>query len=83
VLFVALPSAHAPPHDFVEGASLHEAALEPSHVPPQTAGSPAHFGRTLPRGAPVTGMQLPSLPGSAHDSHCPVHGAPQHTPSAQ
>lgn len=36
-----------------------------------------------PRGAPVAGVHLPSLPMRAQASHCPSQGVSQHTPSTQ
>jgi hypothetical protein len=35
------------------------------------------------RGAPATGVQVPTLPGSAQASHWPLHAVSQQTPSTQ
>jgi hypothetical protein len=54
----------------------------PSQVPPQTDPSEAQAVRAL-RGAPATGVQVPTLPLSAQASHWPVHAVSQQTPSTQ
>lgn len=76
------PPLHLEPHALVAGASLHAEGFVPSHAPPHCEGSPAH-GVRLPRGAPTAGTHLPSVPDSAHASHCPVHADSQQTPSTQ
>jgi hypothetical protein len=44
--------------------------------------SPAHTARPT-GGAPLTGLQVPTLPCALHTSHCPLQAVSQHTPSAQ
>src|SRR5690242_21276315 len=78
----SLPLLQVRPHVLAELGYLHSSDLLPLHSPPHTSGSPAQ-GSRLPRGAPVTGMQEPSLPSSAHASHWPVQAEEQHKPSAQ
>jgi hypothetical protein len=39
--------------------------------------------RTVPCGAPVTGVQMPGLPDTSHASHCPSQARSQQTPSMQ
>lgn len=52
----------------------------PSQTPPHAVASVAH-GVLDPRGTPLTGAQVPTLPATLHASHCPLHAALQHTPS--
>jgi hypothetical protein len=54
----------------------------PSHCPSHAVPSAAQAVRA-PRGAPVTGLQVPTLVLSLHASHCPLHAASQHTASTQ
>jgi len=82
VLAVSCPALHALPQPLVEGSYSHATRFIPSHVPPQVAGSPAHFSRA-PIGTPDTAVQVPSAPGTAHASHWPPQVELQHTPSAQ
>lgn len=55
---------------------------EPSQLPPQVATVLVH-GARVPRGAPATRVQVPTLPVSLQAWHWPVQAAEQHTPSAQ
>lgn len=55
----------------------------PSQTPRHASLVPEQAGRTVPRGAPVTAIQVPLNPGSPHASHCPAHRLPQQTPSTQ
>lgn len=54
----------------------------PLHVPPHDVASLVHAGRP-PTGAPTTRVQLPRLPGSAHDSQLPLQLVSQQNPSTQ
>jgi hypothetical protein len=54
----------------------------PSQAPPHAVPSVAQAWRP-PRGAPVTGLQVPLRPVTAQDEHCPVQVESQHTPSTQ
>ncbi len=63
----------------------HVVTVCPSQIPSPhgSATVPAgHDGRP-PRGAPTTGVHLPSAPGTSHASHCPWQMRSQHTPSVQ
>jgi hypothetical protein len=51
-------------------------------VPPHAVPSLAQAWRE-PRGAPVTGVQVPSLPGTLQASHWPAQACVQQYPSAQ
>jgi hypothetical protein len=42
----------------------------------------AHCWRE-PRGGPLIGVPVPSVPSALQASHCPVHAFVQHTPSTQ
>jgi hypothetical protein len=55
---------------------------DPSQAPPQADPSEAQAARA-PRGAPGTGVQVPTDPATSQASHCPVQAALQQTPSAQ
>jgi hypothetical protein len=44
---------------------------------------PLQGERTVPRGAPLTVTQVPTLPDSAQAWHCPPHATLQQTPSTQ
>jgi hypothetical protein len=57
-------------------------ADEPLHCPAQVACVPAHAAR-VPRGAPVTVTQVPTLPGSWQAWHCPLQALEQQTLSTQ
>lgn len=70
-------------HCLVLSGYAQLAATVPLHVPPQPVASLAHWARTAPWGLPLIGMHVPTLAGTSHASHCPVHAALQHTPSAQ
>jgi hypothetical protein len=75
------------PQEVVAPAYEHADALVPSHVPaqglpPSSALPPRHAAR-VPCGAPVTVVQVPTLPPTSHAWHCPVHPVLQHTPSTQ
>jgi hypothetical protein len=64
-----LPEAHS--------ASLAQDAGQDAPPPLHTKG--AHVGLpALPSGK---GVQVPTLPGRAHESQAPVHAVSQHTPS--
>lgn len=52
----------------------------PLQVPPQDEPSVAQAVR-LPRGAPVVGVHVPTLPELSHAWHWPVHEELQQTPS--
>jgi hypothetical protein len=79
---VALPSAQlAVRHDVVAGGYVHAARWVPSQVPPQVP-VPLHAER-MPRGAPVTAVQVPTDFATSHASHWPLQAWLQHTPSAQ
>lgn len=54
----------------------------PSQLPPHTFVEFAQSGR-WPRGVPLIGTHVPSLPLSPHASHCPVHAESQQTKSTQ
>jgi hypothetical protein len=80
---VYVPAAHvAAAHDVPAAYFSHVPA--PSHAPfiPQLAAPwSAHwFSGSCPCG---TGEHVPSLPGTAHDWHVPVHAAPQQMPCSQ
>jgi hypothetical protein len=57
-------------------------ALTPPQVPPQAVPSVVQAAR-VPRGAPVTVLQVPALPTSLQALHCPVQAVLQQTPSTQ
>lgn len=65
----------------VASGKPHRSPWTPSHVPWQ-GPVPAHAARP-PRGAPVTGVHVPSWPSTSQASHAPVHAELQHTPSTQ
>jgi len=79
----ATPEVHEGLRQVVELPGYAQAVgLVPLHAPPQTVPSEAHAVRGL-RGAPVTGVQVPTLPVSAQAWHCPVQAVSQQTPSTQ
>lgn len=63
------------------GRTAHSMRSLPSQLAWQ-APEPGQVARA-PWGAPKTGVQLPTLPGMSHASHCPLHAALQHTLSTQ
>jgi hypothetical protein len=81
VLAVAMPFVHVEPHDVVALAYAHSLRRTPSHVPPHVVPPPVQASREA-CGAPATAEHVPRAPGTSHASHCPLHAALQHTPSA-
>ena len=80
---VAIAAAHVGArHCVVDGGNAHAVRLVPSHDPLQSVPSPAHAVRPA-TGAPVTALQAPTLPGTLHPSHWPLHALSQQTPPAQ
>jgi hypothetical protein len=81
-----VPSQLPGPHVFsgpLANAAHLVRSFDPSHASAaQTLPPSAHAG--LPaRGAPSTGEQVPSAPGTLQASHWPAQDVSQHTPSAQ
>ena len=60
---------------------MQEVRAVPSQVPPQ-APEPLQAER-VPRGAPVTAVQVPTAMATSQASHWPLQAWSQHTPSAQ
>ena len=56
--------------------------MTPSQAPPHADPSDAQAARP-PSGAPVTGEQVPTLPGTVQAWHWPPQAASQQTPSVQ
>jgi hypothetical protein len=80
---VATPPLHAAgAQAVVAGGNVHEAVTRPSQAPPQGVPAPAHAGRA-PTGAPSTGLQRPTNPGTLQAAHWSPHAALQQTPSTQ
>jgi hypothetical protein len=82
---VSEPPPHAgTPHAVVVGAGLHFAASTPLQSKPHVGSVAVVLHTPCPvRGAPVTGMHAPTLPGSSHAWQVPLHWELQQTPSAQ
>ena len=60
---------------------MHAARRVPSQVPPQVP-VPLHAER-VPRGVPITAVQVPTAFATSHASHWPLQAWLQQTPSAQ
>ena len=80
---VDVPEAHDGARQRTFSPGIAQAVVSaPLHTPSHPVPLPSQRG--LPAaGAPATGEQVPALPATAHDSHCPVHAELQHTPSTQ
>ena len=78
---VAVPLVHEAPRHCVEGYA-QEVTVTPSQLPPQEVPSVAQAVR-LPCGAPVTGLQTPTMPATSHAWHSPPQAELQQTPSTQ
>ena len=81
-----MPAAHEPTRHMVLVLALRQAVPPLPSQPPgeQTAFSAVPAGHTPLGSMPVgTGVQVPTMRGSAHDSQPAVHARSQHTPSAQ
>jgi hypothetical protein len=61
---------------------VHDDVVVPLQVPAQAVPSVAQAGLP-PVGAPVTGEQVPALPETVQEPHCPVQAVSQQTPSTQ
>jgi hypothetical protein len=59
------------------------AVLAPVHCKSQSLAAPLQRVRVVPTVAPVTGEQVPTLPGKLHAPQESVHALLQHTPSLQ
>jgi hypothetical protein len=56
---------HPPAHVVAEPKNEQSKAFEPSQNPPHVVPELRHVGCPV-RGAPLTGVHVPSFPGSAH-----------------
>jgi len=56
--------------------------FDPSQLPPQEEPSLAQLVRA-PCGAPLTAVQVPTLPATSQAWHWPLHAVWQQTPSTQ
>ena len=72
------------PHDLLSVGWWHAVMSVPLHTGPHSvpAPAPAHAERP-PRGAPVTALQVPTLPVTSHAAHCELQPVSQQTPSTQ
>src|SRR5262245_9091913 len=61
---------------------MHASRRLPSQLPPQAEPSDAQSVRA-PCGAPLTALQVPTLPATSQASHCWPQAALQHTASTQ
>jgi hypothetical protein len=61
---------------------VHDAVLLPLQLPPHSEPSLVQAVRA-PCGAPLTAVQVPTLPETSHAWHWPPQAALQHTPSTQ
>jgi hypothetical protein len=80
---VAVPEAQEADRQlWAAPGKLQAATWLPSQLPPQAEPSLAQAERA-PWGAPVTGLQVPTLPGRSQAWHWPPQAWLQQTPSAQ
>jgi hypothetical protein len=69
-------------HVVVAPGYVQAVVVTPSQRPAQPAWVPVQPAR-VPRGAPATGVHMPTLFGSLQASHWPPQALPQQTPSTQ
>jgi hypothetical protein len=69
-------------HDVESFGYVQVSVCTPSQVPPQTVPSETQADLP-PRGAPTTGLHVPSLPATSQAWHWSVHAESQHSPSTQ
>lgn len=67
-------------HEVSAPGNVQVVPLTPLQVPAHTPPSLAQGGRP-PTGSPLIGEQVPSMPETPHEEHCPSHAVSQHTPS--
>jgi hypothetical protein len=75
-------SHEAARHSTEPSGTAHASVSMPLHVPLQIGSVPGHRGRGL-TGSPITGEQVPFRVTRLQDSHWPLHGLLQQTPSTQ
>jgi hypothetical protein len=72
------------PQLFAAPGEWHASVSVPSHTGPHSEPAPApEHAERAPCGAPVTGVQVPTLPVTSHAAHCELQPLLQHTPSTQ
>jgi hypothetical protein len=80
---ISTPAAHAPTRQLVSAPASAAQRLPslPSQAAVSQALAPFAQGTLAPCGAPLTGLHLPTLPGTSHAWHCPAQRPSQQTPS--